>query len=400
MGKWITHETGIYEADDGRNRKEPFLWRQTIKGKKYSEKFETLKAALARKKSVLAQLEKYGTASQEFDAADWRELAMAREALADCGVSVLEACRDFAARHRRDGRTVREHGEEYLKWLEFRKGSPRLLESSGYWLRALYAQFGDRKASSVTKQDLVEALARMSEEGLAPRTVRNFRSGWNAFFSYLLDRDAIAENPAATISRKLLPVEQRVSRKHPLELEQVVEIMAFMDRERPKWALWMALQFFMGMREAESRRFRYEWFNPERRVVVVPGWFYDGETGELVQGSKTRDEWVIDKVAPNFWAWLEAHGKRSGPVEAPKWGPFAKQLKAKGVMDSWPHNCRRDSFCTYDMSLHRDPAATALKLKHRGTDTLWRSYMGVLRSEAEGRAYFSIYPGFSSLRKG
>lgn len=396
MAKWITHEPGIYEASDGRKRKKPFQWRQTIRGEKHFESFATLKEARSAKRAKLAEVEKHGSIALQFREDDWRELSQAREKLRPFGVSLLAAVDDFVARQAKGGGVIRERIDRYVALQRARGVGSRQVKNIEGLLAALSGSAGELEPAQVDRRLVMSLLNGLAEAGKSPRTVANHRSEWHAFFQHLADEGAIPEAPTATILARHLP-KVRASRKNPLELADVLRIMRFMESERPKWAGWMALQFFLGVRASEASRFRWEWMDQQSRRVVIPGWWFDAESGEMRQGTKTEDSWMIDAAPANLWAWVAKYGRKSGPVEAPFWQTFRTQIERGGVVEKWPHNCRRDSFCTYHMSMLRNPAATALILKHRGTDMLWQSYMGQLRSEAEGRAYFGIYPGFELL---
>lgn len=391
--QWKTLEKGIYEADDGRNRTRPFMWKQTLDGVKYREFFETLRDAKAAKASKLAEVRKYGRITHEFSPADWREFSQARELLRGMGATVLDAVREYVQRRgSQEGKTIEAHVADYLAVLELNKVSASYMASTKLRLNHLSREFGTLYPADVSQADIEIAISAMAKAGRSRRTLLNYRNDWHSFFAYLADRGCLAEPPTKRIKANYLPQGKRPVGKRPLPVCEVEAIMAWMEAHRPKWAFWMAMQFFMGVRAAESYRMRFEWFDRVRRIVTLPGWVFDEQADEMTRVTKTGDAWMIDKAPANLWAWLEAYGNESGPVPAPDWDSFRRMLAKHGVISSWPHNCRRDSFCTYHMSAFRDPAATALILKHRGTDTLWRSYMGVLRTEEEGISFFKITP--------
>lgn len=391
---WITHEKGIYEYRD-RKREKPFLWRQTIRGEKISMSFATLEAAKAAKSSKLAQIKRYGDLAVQFSESDWRELSAARELLPE-GVSIVDAARYYAERNGKvGGSTVSDSVDRFLEHQQSRGNGRKHFKNLKSRLLYLVAEYGDLPVGDVT-QEMVAGLLKQISERWKPRTVLNYRSDWHNFFSYLVDLNEVPANPVSSITKRHLPKVKSVSRRNPLELWQVVEIMALCCKKHPKLAYWMALQFFVGFRESEASRFRHEWVQPEMRRIVIPGWYYDG--GEERQGTKTEDDWVIDKVPENFWYWHAKYGKPEGRVKSPRswfdWHHTIRRSIVKaGIVDTWPHNAKRDSFCTYHISAFRNPQQTALILKHRNVNTLWQSYMGSLRTEVEGRAYFQIYPG-------
>ncbi len=392
---YITHETGIYEYTD-RNRKEPFLWRQTINGKKFSESYDTLKKAQKAKRSMWANVKKYGKLATQFDQKDWRMFAEAADILPN-GVSVLDAARYYVDRFG-DGKgksvdscfkefiehqTSRGNGYDHIRTLKTRVGYLANEDRLGL--------MGVREISGKMVLELLKELT----QTLAPRTVKNYRNDWFNFFEFFMGSE-IHENPVAQVNSRHLPKVKATTKKNPLEVHQVAAIMALAEERFPDRAMWLALQFFLGFREGEASRFRFEWINPKMKRVVIPGW--DEVDGERIQGSKTEDAWALDDVPGNFWYWFDKYGEGEGPVGAPaSWWDWFNCIRTPildaRILDEWPVNAKRDSFCTYHISAFRNTEKTALMLKHRSVNTLWQSYMGCLRPEDEGMAYFQIYPG-------
>ncbi len=393
------HDTGIYEYRD-RNRKRPFIWRQMVQGKQVSESFDTLAKAKAAKKSHEAYLKKYGKISTDFNEKDWAELKAAREMLPS-RVSVLDAANEYLARHGvGKNRALDDCVRLYFDFQKSRNNSRRYVQTVESTLNKLLEYLGKPLIREVSRSDVMEALSKLSQL-VSVRTVKNHRAIWSQFFGYLVDVEELAESPMANITLNHLPKEKGGSRKNPLELDKVIWIMALAERDFPELAYWLALQFFVGIRSDEANRFQHEWVQPKFNRIMIPGWFY--ENGEAKGGTKTRDDWMIDKVPENFWSWHSKYGKVSGKVECPgnnyQWDRrVRKPVIEEGVVKKWPHNTKRDSFCTYHLSAYRDQAQTALILKHTNVTTLWKSYMGTLRTEQEGRAYFQIYPRSSLLR--
>ena len=385
---------GIYEYKD-RNRTCPFVWRQTIKGKKYNMAFDTLDKAKAAKESKLAQIRKYGTTVLEFSESDHAEFRAAQELLPE-DVSVLDAARWYVARNRHTSdKSLKDCIQMFVKFQESRNNSDRYVTEVKSIMNRLLESLGKSQIGEITRSDVLDTLISLGEV-LSVRTILNLRSTWSHFFRYLVDLEELQESPMEKITMNHLPKPNGGSRKNPLELEEVRQIMALAEEDFPELAYWLALQFFVGIRSAEANRFQHEWVQPNLGRILIPGWFY--ENGEVTAGTKTRDDWMIDKVPENFWSWHSKYGKKRGKVEAPANNPawntrVRKPILNAGILDHWPHNAKRDSFCTYHLSAFRNSQATALILKHTNVTTLWKSYMGTLRSEEEGRAYFAIYPG-------
>lgn len=421
------HEVGIYE-DLGSFRKKRFLWKQRINGESFRERFETLAAAKAAKASKLAQVKKYGELATEFNKADWMELEQCRKIL-PAGVSVLRACEYFVEMHsaERPGGTVAEEVASFLEFQRMRGVGHEHLKSLRTRLNKFCGTFGHRSVTSISTGEVVAFLTNLKLV-LKPRTIKNYRSDFSNFFNYLKDFKRITVSPLSGITHRHFPKVKRTSTKNPLHPNDVAAVLAYLEGAFPEHVFWFACQFLLGIRVAESFRFRCEWIDPKQKRVVIPGWYMDG--GEEVQGSKTEDMWALDNIPSNFWAWHARYGKASGPlvctklseqsgkVSGPGMGNHAKRddsddlqvdwldeklrtaILRAGILERWPHNCKRDTFCTCHLSAYRDANATALILKHRNTSTLWESYMGCLLPEWEGRALFNIYPSMNVLRVG
>lgn len=189
----------------------------------------------------------------------------------------------------------------------------------------------------------------------------------------------------------------RPGAKHPLRLWQVSALLALIEGNYPRFALWAVLQLFAGVRAGEALRFRGEWILAEARAVRIPGWGLDGKAG-----SKTRDDWALLDLPVGFWRWVEAHPAGPGPLAAPsrrRWRAIARELRSQGIIDRWESNAMRDSFATYHFSAYKDPLKTAALLKHRDSQMLYRSYLGCIRPQWEGLAYFQLLPGARFLAR-
>ncbi|MCH6259185.1 phage integrase SAM-like domain-containing protein [Puniceicoccaceae bacterium K14] len=397
----IKHETGIYEFKDAK-RKKPFLWKQTISGELFKESFSTFKAAKKAKKQKLEEVKQFGSIATEFKEADWLELKQARERLGKAKLSrkfsVLQAVDYCISMHGNgaESRSLHDEIEDYLAFQE-KRSSASHFKTLRTRLRKFARSYGDMRASEVSKAFLVEYLQDLATV-LKPHTVHNYRSNLRFFFKYLVTHDRIAQNPMDQVDTMLLPKIESNEEKHPISANQVAAVMAFAEVEFPELAYWLALQFFVGFRVAESKRFRFEWVDKRQKRIVIPGWFYDSERSEQVQGTKTKDEWAMDAVPGNFWTWHDKYGKDLGYVidqgEATRLDDrFRDNVVRKGILPNWPNNTKRDTFCTCHLSAFRDPKETALMLKHTDTSRLWKSYMGCILPKWEGRALFQIYPG-------
>ena len=218
-----------------------------------------------------------------------------------------------------------------------------------------------------------------------PKTVREHYSQLKAFFSFAVRRGFIKTSPLESINPSTdLPKIQR-AKIQIWNLTDLKLFFEFLKENRPQWINWFCVACFTGIRHAEINRLKPEHFDIEHKRIIMP---YDI--------TKTGDSWILEGL-DNIWACLDKYGYDIEPItdsatrrlhEAfAKWY-FARTKK----FFSWENNICRHSFCTYHLSLYRNPVKTAMLLKHRNPDTMWQHYLAGLVKKELAQEYFQIVP--------
>jgi hypothetical protein len=266
--------------------------------------------------------------------------------------------------------------------------------------------FGDRYPMSITQ---VEILKYVWEIPGAPRTKRNHKNALSAFFGWMAETGIISKNPAGGIERRQLP------REIPKEIEfltsdQVLDYLRAAERYAPEIVAHEVVQLFSGVRsDDEMADFRAEYVLAGEKSIVIPAAI-----------AKTGKRDVIDGLEDNFWEWWRAYGPLKGPLRPPNYEPRWKRVRVlahihdqdladrlarlpiktllarpevASMLQRWPWNARRRTFCTYHVAKHQNADKTALILRHRGSaSTLHDSYRGLGVTKEMGGEYFNVVP--------
>lgn len=384
VNRVTTLPRGVTCLEDGRAR--PYCVRHRGMPREF---FATAEAAVARKKELRALERDHGRAALDYDRAVHAEVVEAR-AILPTGVSIVDAARHWLEHHPGgESPAVAAAVEDFLAAKLAAAGdSDRHVRDLRSRLRAFALSFGSQSVAGIGTDAIRNWLASMDASA---RTVANYRTALQNFFRFAVRRQWCGRSPMERIAPEDMP-RVAASRKHPLSVCQANAVLAVVAEQRPEYVPHFALRLLLGFRTAEARRFRWEWIQPEQARVYIPA-----------HATKTGDAWSLDDVPPRFWRLVEKPW-RNGQVPAPyarawegsaringkrtrKTGLKAAILQAGG-MTRWPHNATRDTFCTLHISAYRDPQRTALMLRHRNAQTLWRSYLGELVTTNVARPFF------------
>lgn len=217
-----------------------------------------------------------------------------------------------------------------------------------------------------------------------PKTIIEYYAQIKRFYEFAKRRKFIAIAPTDNITQSDLPKIQR-SKVCVWDIQNVNLFFQFLKEKRPRFLNWFAIACFAGIRRAEINRIKPEYIDTKRKTILLP---YDI--------TKTGDTWLMEDLPDNLWKWIDSYGTKienltdatfSRLVEA-----WEKWTEAKGEKIPWQHNICRHSFCTYHLSLFRDPAKTSLLLKHREPNTMWQHYLAGLVDKKTAKKYFDIMP--------
>jgi integrase len=284
---------------------------------------------------------------------------------------------------------------EFLKRKNVSGLSASHLKTLSGHLKEFAGVFGARGVREVSRNEVLEWLLGLREGGASGRTVRNYFLSLSNFFNWCARRKFVKEAPTAGIEESDLPRVPRPPRG-VLSVVQCAGLMRWLEKNRPRWVAWHAVQLFAGIRHEEVARMDWKCIDLKRKTITLEGWMVDAE-GEARLQVKTGDDWVLHDLPENLWAWLKCYGKQEGPIQ----GPANKSLalirtrlrtEAEPAIERWPHNAMRHTFCTMLMSLHGDAAKVANWSRHSNARVLYRCYVAKLVSREEAERFCEIGP--------
>ena len=226
----------------------------------------------------------------------------------------------------------------------------------------------------------------LSQRGM-PKTIKEYYSQLKAFFSFSVRRGFIKKSPMDSIDPSTdFPKIQRSKISIWNDFNELKMFFEFLKEKRPQWVNWFCIACFAGIRNAEINRLKPEFFDRINKTITMP-----------YNITKTGDSWLMEDLPDNLWQCLDKYGYEIQPMSDSaqrrlheiyiKW---CKEKYNKSV--EWKDNVCRHSFCTYHLSLHRNPAKTSLLLKHRNPDTMWQHYLAGLVDKETAKKYFEIIP--------
>ena len=385
-------------------------WRTTVhhNGRKTRSFHPTFKEAVKEKKRAERLQKQEGSKALGYSRKAHVEYEEAKRIVGD--TSLAKIAEEYAARYAAgaERKTVREAVDDYVATKTSLVRSTKHVDDIRQRLNRFADTFGDRGMETIRRNDILTWLGSLrpvpkkkltrgatGPKELTARSKRNFFCAVEALFNYAENRDWLTVNPVRKINRAtdlptIIPGPISV-----LTLSEGAAVMRKIESVEPRYIGWACLQYFAGVRDAESERFHGEWIERKAKRIVIPGWFFNGK--KMTAGSKTRDDWVIDQVPPAFWAWVDRYPKAfaHGPIKSPQWMAWARIRNAvikDGDLKKWPHNGFRHSAATFHLSAYRDPGRTSLLLRHRDQKKLWANYVAKLQSKSIGRKYLGLKP--------
>lgn len=235
-----------------------------------------------------------------------------------------------------------------------------------------------------------DVLQWLKERG-SPKSIKEYRAELKQFFDYAARRGYWHKSPIDRITGADLPKIKRAN----IPVWNVDDLKFFFDwlkTERPHRVLWFAVACFAGIRRAEINRLKPEYFDLENRRITLP-----------YHSTKTGDTWLMENLPDNFWAFVDTYGLENlTSICDTRFtflvADFEAYCLANGRNFKWGHNICRHSFCTYHLSLYRNPVQTALLLRHRNPAQMWQHYLAGLVSKDIAATYFQIVPKLRSTK--
>jgi integrase len=306
-------------------------------------------------------------------ARDLIDAADARAVLPD-GVSLLDAAREYAARHRAlplAGATVAQVYDRYLSDKTAAGLRPRSLQSICTYVGRLSRAVPDRATDAITVADLTDAL---TAGKYGPATRNTLRRYWLGFFDYARSLGACVDNPAAGITIS------RTDETTPgiLTPDQTAALLGAVRVDlRPA----VVIGLFAGLRTAEL--LALDWQEVTDTHIRITPKTAKKRRQRLIPVSDTLTAW-IGHQRPSFG--------RVAPVQSRRWFTVLNQAAAR-VGITWPSNAMRHSFASYHLAAYHDASRTALILGHTGDASVFWNHYRELVTEADAVRYFALRPG-------
>jgi integrase len=317
------------------------------------------------------------------------QYAEARRLLADVGVGIVEAARDYARRHAGivADKPVADAVAELLGQIEAEQKNTRYgTRRKEAWAKLLRSHLGK------LARDFGCQVAALESSMLEPwlvglkcseRTRRNVRDCIAFFVRWAKARNYLPKDadPLANVQnfrkRKLGAVEVITAEQLARLLEQApVDLIPY-----------LALRTFAGLRDSEARAL--DWCHVDLRE----GWI---DIPEHIAKQSDDEEGVrrMVKVRDVLAAWLAPHVKKTGPIcpyinTAKK---LAEVAAAAGV--DMPRNALRHSFISAAVTLSNDLNAVAIEAGN-SAPVIRQHYWRRMRPE-QAQAWFNVLPAKSA----
>lgn len=184
----------------------------------------------------------------------------------------------------------------------------------------------------------------------------------------------------------------KVERKEPaiFTVEKAVEVLA---KVRNDCVPYVAIGLFAGLRPfelaypGESKSLRWEDIDFAKDYIKVRA---------EVDGKNQIARYV--KMPPNLIEWLLPYRKRRGKIAMTRAAAIvSKDLRQKGVIESWENDVMRHSFCSYLLAKEQNIGLVAEQAGN-SPEMIKRHYRRPLTYE-EGEAWFQIRPRNEAAEK-
>lgn len=389
-----------YVTDAGHAHK-PFCVCVTINGKRRREFFATEAEARRRLASIRSEQKLFGAEATNMPARERAEFVTAKHILArarlDGSPSVLDAVRAYVERAVRERADARERERRKTApspeaalalYLETKAASGRSEYTQrdarlrvGRFVRELHCR---RIALSAIAPHDVEAFC--VRPNVSARTCRNDFAAVAAFLRFCARRGWLTFEPGAALDPKAFLPRVLAKAKTVFSLAETRHFFDELERS-PRFRRlipFYALEFFCGIRRAEAERMRWKWIDVSRKEIRLPA-----------EITKTGEEFVLRApfLPPTVFAWIRAYRGAGAVAEDGRVAaPTKREHDVIERVCGWRRNVARHTFATMHVSLYGNAAKTAVLLRHRNQERLWRNYLASLVPESDARAYFGLAP--------
>ncbi len=292
------------------------------------------------------------------------DAAKANKILSPHGVSILEVAK-YYERHVlafKSAPTVKEIVEKYIENRISKNKRPRTIADLKHRLNTFAADFGDRRISEISSNELEEWVF---DDAWAPRTQTHFITKISQLYNFAKRKKWVDSNLAADID-------------HPDVDEATPEFWTVEESERlltnaHDFGLlpFVAVGMFAGVRTTEMLRMDSRAINFETKTITI-----------LSGVAKKRKQRTIE-MQPALLAWLAPCKEKlqaGGRVaEITKLESKEKFLEAAGI-EEWKLNGLRHSFATYHFAAFENEGSCSRQMGNSPT-VFHNHYKGIVTKD-------------------
>ena len=375
-----------------------------VKGRErhfFRTKEQAESAAIARR----TEAENFGLTGLELTSYQRLELVLAHEKLQPFGVSLTQVVDEFTKRRSGSLVTFAEVADKFIESRRHLDRSERYLETLVIKIRPAKREFGERRASDVTGEDLQRWI---ESQSMGPSSKNHLRTILHSVFEFARRRKIVRDNPAADVERTRVPIE-KVGILTPGKMQALLRAAKL----EPEVLATIAIGGFAGLRPAEIARLqwnaidldhghidcaaeitktamhRYVKIEPVLRAwlgVAYPALPANGP----IQSSNFRRQFDLVRRMAGFDVASELF--RLKPDDGGREMATPEELEtARAGLPPWPHDALRHSFGSYHLAHFRDAGRTALELGHKRTDMLFQNYRARV-TEVTAAAWWNLFP--------
>jgi integrase len=243
-------------------------------------------------------------------------------------------------------------------------------------LKTLYKLLGEKTLLvDVNRLQVKQIIKRLSDEGLAPKTVNHFTGLLSTILNDAVDNDLIPKNPARKL---MLPIPQReVQTFTPNDVLRILEVIR---EAKPSLLLYFAIGFFTGARSGEIIALRKEDIDLEKNVIRFGATVTRGLRNETTKTKRIRYVEILPQLYPFILWHLEYMAERD----------FTQELFLKD---------NDEPITSYkSISKYWTPALAALGLPHQRQYDLRHAFSSNMVAAQIDHSIIASVLGHSSLK--
>jgi integrase len=264
------------------------------------------------------------------------------------GISPLEACEEYAERHKGTSLTFLAVIQEVVASKRRKGRVARYVDALERELLTLEGQNPGKLIGAYLTADLERELQRHPD--WQPTTVKGAVQSWNVVFNHAVKFEYRKDNPCKRLE---LP---RVVRKEPtkLTIAQMQRGLAvcLTSRDMLDCLAWFVLGCFAGLRPEEIEQLRWEQVSFETKSIII-----------LANTSKRRTRRVVT-MQPVLLAWLRPLFREHGRVMSIDLKKVRPRMRKQMGFTAWPADISRHTFASYHFHKWHNLAETRYQMGH------------------------------------